>query len=116
VDEPIFFSVRFPSGQGARVYVLDVPAKRLIAHDLALNLWSTPVVADVRGKGTLELAGPAWRILEGPGSDTLPAWRNLRWTLLRLDLSAKAPAAPTWGAYMGTATDARYHPSTAGER
>jgi outer membrane protein assembly factor BamB len=114
VDEPVFFSVRFPSGQGSRVYVLHVPTRRLVAHDLALNLWSTPLVAAVRGKGALELAGPAWQVLEGPGSDTLPAWRNLRWELLRLDLSAKAPAAITWGAYMGTSSDGQYRPANGG--
>ncbi len=113
VDEPIFFSVRFPSGQGSRVYVLHVATRRLIAHELPQNLWSTPLVADVRGKGTLELAGPAWKILEGPGSDTLPAWRNLKWSLLRLDLAATAPPFRAWGAYMGTSSDGQYHPPEA---
>lgn len=114
VDEPIFFSVRFPSAQGARVYVLHEGTRRLVARDLPSNLWSTPVVADVRGRGTLELAGPTWRIATGAGSDTTAAWRNLRWELLRLDLSAAAPASPTWGAYMGTTNDAQYHPPAAG--
>jgi outer membrane protein assembly factor BamB len=115
VDEPIFFSVRFPSGQGSRVYVLHLPTRRLVAHDVAANLWSTPVVADVRGAGALELAGAAWRVDAGPGSDTLPAWRTLHWQLLRLDLSARAPDVVSWGGYMGTTNDGQYHPAV-GER
>ena len=38
------------------------------------------------------------------------SWRNLRWQLVRLDLSAAAPDYLSWAAYMGTATDGRFRP------
>jgi outer membrane protein assembly factor BamB len=104
VDEPIFFTVRFPAAQGARVHVLHLPTRRLATHDLADNLWSTPAVADPRRTGTLELIGVTWRM--GPnGTGSVP---DVQWQLLRLDLSAKTPTSITWGGYMGTLGDGNY--------
>jgi outer membrane protein assembly factor BamB len=110
VDEPIFSSIRFPSAQGARIYVLHVPTKTLITHDVPDNFWSTPLVADVRGTGALELVGISWRV----GTEGTQARPDLHWQLLRLDLSAKAPAFRSWAGYMGTETDGQYHPPTTG--
>jgi hypothetical protein len=110
VDEPIFFTVRFPAAQGARVHVLHVPTRRLATHDIADNLWSTPAVADPRRTGALELIGVTWRM--GPnGTGSVP---DVRWQLLRLDLSAKTPASVTWGGYMGTLGDGEYHAPKSG--
>ena len=107
IDEPIFFSIRFPAAQGARIYVLHLPTRKLIAHDVATNLWSTPVVADIRGTGTLELIALSWlQGIRGDGSMERP---DLQWQLLRLDLSAKTPAFRGWAGYMGTETDGAYH-------
>ncbi|AHG92391.1 FG-GAP repeat protein (plasmid) [Gemmatirosa kalamazoonensis] len=105
VDEPVFFTQRFPAAQGSRIHVLHLPTHRLASHDVPDNLWSTPVVADPRRTGTLELIGVSWRM--GPnGIASLP---DVQWQLLRLDLSAKTPSAITWGGYMGTTADGRYH-------
>lgn len=82
-DEPFFFSVRFPSGQGSRIYVLHVATGELIAHDLTTNFWSTPVISDARGTGTLELIGLGWTVGE---NRAVAAWRDLNWRLLRMDL------------------------------
>ena len=76
-------------------------------HDVTTNLWSTPAVADVRGKGNLELIALSW--LTGTEGGTM-AHPDLTWQLLRLDLSAKTPAFRGWAGYMGTATDGQYHP------
>ena len=110
VDEPIFFSARFPSAQGARIYVLHVPTRALVTHDVADNFWSTPLVADVRGTGGLELVGISWRAGTG-GTQARP---DLQWQLLRLDLSAKAPAFRGWAGYMGTNADGHYRPPATG--
>jgi outer membrane protein assembly factor BamB len=108
IDEPIFFSIRFPAAQGARIYVLHLPSRKLIAHDVPTNLWSTPAIADVRGTGTLELIAVSWlQGLRGDGSMERP---DYQWQLLRLDLSAKTPAFRSWAGYMGTLADAQYHP------
>lgn len=105
IDEPVFFSSRFPSQPGSRIYVLHLPTRTLVAHDLTQNLWSTPVIGDARGQGRLELAGAAWHVLTEGGSAERPA---LQWELLRLDLNAPAPAFRAWAGYMGTSSDARY--------
>jgi outer membrane protein assembly factor BamB len=109
VDEPIFFSTRFPSTQGGKIHVLHLPSKKLVVHDVEGNYWSTPVVADLRTRGALELIGLSWRAAAGTS-----ARPDLKWQLLRLDLSAKAPAFRGWAAYMGTQTDGHYRPAAAG--
>ena len=107
-DEPIFFSQRFPSAEGGRIYILDVASRKLTTHDVPTTFGSTPVIADVRGTGTLELIGLSWSMLTNPAAP--PGWRDLRSHLHRLDLNARVPASRTWAAYMGTETDGQYHP------
>ena len=132
VDEPIFFTVRFPSGHGGRIYVLDVASDSLIAHDVPTNIWTTPVIADPRGTGTLEMIGLAWSlqtdarspagssspggfdVLGDPGKGA-PTWRDLRWQLLRLNLGGRTPDSRSWAAYMGTASDGQYTPPAVGD-
>lgn len=105
IDEPFFFSLRYPAGQGGRIHILHGPSATLITHDVAGNLATTPVVADPRGSGTLELIALSWTIDTGSG----PAgWRDLRSHLLRLDLSAADPGVRAWAAYMGTQADGYY--------
>ena len=111
MDEPIFFSIRFPAAQGARIHVLHVPTRRLITHDVTSNLWSTPAVADVRGTGQLELVALSW--LQGARGDGSMARPDYQWSLLRLDLAAKTPSSRTWAGYMGTEADGQYHPPAA---
>lgn len=112
VDEPIFFTVRFPSGQGARIHILDAVADTLITHDLATNFWSTPAVADPRGTGTLELIGVTWS--QGPDTGEEPTWRDLSWQMFRMDLNAPTPDFLAWAGYMGTHGDAVYIPPSTG--
>jgi hypothetical protein len=107
VDEPMFFTTRFPAAQGARIHILHVPSRSLVTHDVPSNLWSTPGVADLRRTGTLELVALAW--LAGKEGGTM-AKPDLSWQLLRLDLSAKTPSFRGWAGYMGTATDGQFHP------
>lgn len=106
VDEPIFFSIKFPAAQGARIYVLHIPSRNLISYDVGTNLWSTPTVADIRGTGKLELVALSWTTGREAGTMGHP---NLQWQLTRLDLSAKTPTSRTWAAYMGTSGDGEYH-------
>lgn len=112
IDEPFFFSMRYPVGQGGRIHILHGPSKTLIAQDVPTNVATTPVIADPRRSGTLELIGLSWSI--GPGEGT-PDWRDLRSQLFRVDLSARTPALRSWAAYMGTATDGQYRPAGRGE-
>jgi hypothetical protein len=77
----------------------------LITRDVATNFWTTPVIADARGAGTLEMIGLSWSQGDTPGT---PRWRDLEWHLLRMDLGAKTPAFRAWAAYMGTATDGHF--------
>jgi hypothetical protein len=107
-DEPMFFTTRFPNAEGGRIYILPTSGN-LIAHELPLNSSSTPMIADVRGKGTLELIMTSWMLQ--PGSDSL-TWRDLRWQLHRMDLNAETPPFLGWGAYMGTHSDGKYRSST----
>ncbi len=107
-DEPVFFSQRFPSAEGGRVYILEIESKRLVTHDVATTFGTTPVIADPRKSGTLELIGLAWKMKVNPVAP--PSWRDLETYLLRMDLSAKAGGVRSWGAYMGTETDGRYRP------
>ena len=109
IDEPIFFSIQYPAGQGAKAYVLHIPSHRLIAHDFNANFWSTPAIADIRGKGSLEMIGLTW-LAGNQGTNGRP---DLTWKLLRLDLSAKPPASRSWAGYMGTSNDGEYHPAVA---
>ncbi|MGH7500486.1 MAG: hypothetical protein ACREL7_01900 [Longimicrobiales bacterium] len=105
IDEPFFFSERYPSAHGARIHILRLPSDSLITHDVATNFWSTPVIADARGAGTLELIGLSWLQKETFGP---PGWRDLRWQLLRMDLGVEAPSFRGWAGYMGTNADGIY--------
>jgi outer membrane protein assembly factor BamB len=110
IDELIFFSVRYPRAQAARIYILHAPSKTLIAHDVPVNLTTTPVIADPRHTGKLELIGVAWLITPGEGT---PDWHRLRTQLVRLDLNVPTPKYLTWSQYMGTGRDGRYRPPPA---
>jgi len=110
IDELIFFSVGYPRSQGARIHILHGPSKSLITHDVPVNLTTTPVLADPRRSGKLELIGVAWEILPGEGT---PDWRRLRTRLLRLDLSVPEPEYRIWAQYMGTGRDGLYRPPPA---
>ena len=82
-------------------------------YDLPTIFGTTPVIADVRGAGTLEMIGLGWQIQADSAvsaDSATVSWRNLRWQLVRLDLSAAAPDYLSWAAYMGTATDGRFRP------
>ena len=103
-DEPLFFSTKFPNAEGGRIYILEAPGK-LIGHELPFTSSSTPVAADVRNTGNLELIMTSWML--APGSDSL-TWRDLRWQLHRMNLNAKTPAFMAWPGYMGGRTDGRY--------
>jgi hypothetical protein len=105
VDEVLFFSIRFPAAQGARVHVLHAPSRTLRTHDMTSTLFSTPAVADLRRTGTLELIAPSWTMDTQGGTPEHPGYT---WQLDRLDLSAKTPAFLSWAGYMGTTTDGRY--------
>ena len=107
VDEPLFFTHRFPAAAGARIHILHLPSRTLVTHDVTATLWSTPLVADVRGTGKLELIALAWLV----GSGGTPSHPDATWQLLRLDLSAKTPPVRSWAGYMGTSTDGQYHPA-----
>jgi outer membrane protein assembly factor BamB len=116
IDEPVFFSTRFPGGQSSRVHILHLVSGKLITYDLPTILATTPVIADVRGTGTLEMIGLAWQIhgdsTAAADSQVVP-WQVMRWQLIRLDLSAPAPAFRSWAAYMGTTTDGHFRPQRA---
>jgi outer membrane protein assembly factor BamB len=105
VDEPIFFSGRFPSAQGARIHVLHLPSREIVSHDVPDNFWSTPIVADIARKGALELIGLSWRVGDDRSDQS---WKSLSWQLLRMELSARTPTSITWGGYMGSNRDAQY--------
>jgi outer membrane protein assembly factor BamB len=110
VDEPIFFSARFPGGRSSRIHVLHLASGKLIRYELPTIFATTPVIADPRNTGALELIGLAWQPhrAHGLAADTTAfTWRDLRWQLLRLDLSAQVPDAMTWAGYMGTAGNGR---------
>ncbi|NJD10419.1 MAG: hypothetical protein FIB01_08295 [Gemmatimonadetes bacterium] len=107
IDELIFFSVRYPRAQAARIHILHAPSKTLIAHDVSVNLTTTPVLADPRRTGKLELIGVAWGIKPGTGT---PTWRDLYTQLIRLDLNVPTPKYLTWSQYMGTGRDGMYRP------
>ena len=113
IDEPFFFSMRYPTTQGARIHILHAPSRSLITHDLPANFATTPLIADPRGTGTLELIGLSWRIAS---TDAAPDWRTLTWQLLRLALDARTPAFSSWAAYMGTASDGHYAAPAAANR
>ena len=105
IDEPIFFSFRYPMAQGGRIHILHGPSKRLITHDLTDNFATTPVIADPRHTGKLELIGLSWNIDQAAENTD---WRALRWQLLRLDLSAPALPFRSWAGYMGTMANGIY--------
>ena len=105
IDEPFFFSMRYPTARGGRIHVLDVSTRQLVTHDVSGNMASTPLIADPRQTGTLELIALSWHI--GPGAGA-PDWRNMSWELTRLDLGAPTPPLMAWAGYMGTAANGRY--------
>jgi outer membrane protein assembly factor BamB len=111
IDELVFFSVNYPVAQAARIHILHAPSKTLIAHDVPLNLTTTPVIADPRRTGKLELIGVAWEITPGEGT---PDWRRLRTQLIRLDLGVPTPAFLAWAEYMGSNRDGTYPPRATG--
>jgi hypothetical protein len=113
VDEPFFFSMRYPTAQGGRIHILHAPSRHLVTHDISSNLASTPAIADPRAMGTLELILLSWEI--GKVSEA-PGWRDLRSHLMRLDLNAAMPVFRSWAGYMGTAMDGQYRPGGVDER
>ena len=113
VDEVLFFSIRFPAAQGARIHIVHLPTRTLITRDVPTNLWSTPAVADIRGAGRLELIALSWLTGTKGGSMAHP---DLSWQLLRLDLSARTPAFRSWAGYMGTENDGQFHPASSATR
>jgi hypothetical protein len=108
IDEPLFFSTRFPTAQGSRIHVLYIPSRALRTHDVETNYWTTPIVADVLGRGSLELIGLSWRV--GENRETA-AWRDLQWQLTRRHLTSQVPAQRSWAGYMGTSSDGQYRPA-----
>lgn len=80
IDEPFFFSVRYPNGVGARIHLVQTASSSLITHDLPTNYWTTPAIADARGRDTLELIGLSW--LQNADS-------GLTWQLSRLNLGPR---------------------------
>jgi outer membrane protein assembly factor BamB len=105
IDELVFFSVRFPRAPGGRIHIFHGASGELIVHETPTTFGTTPVIADPRGAGTLELIGLSWS-LEAV-TDTVD-WRNMRWQLLRLDLGVAPPPVRSWAGYMGTAADGWY--------
>jgi hypothetical protein len=105
LDELFFFSLRYPTAAGSRIYIHHAPSQSLITHDIDTNSASTPLIADPRGAGTLELIAPSWTIGITAGA---PDWRDLSSHLLRFDLAAPTPAFRGWAGYMGTAADGSY--------
>jgi outer membrane protein assembly factor BamB len=103
IDEPFFFSVKYPNGVGARIHVLQAATRMLITYDVPTNYWTTPVIADAARRGRLELIGLSWL----QDTDTVPEWTGVQWQLSRLDLNAKTPEFMSWSAYMGTHSDGR---------
>lgn len=98
IDEPIFFSDRFPNGAGGRVYILHGPSSQLLRHDLPMHLASTPLIADPRGTGKLELISLGWHMTHQPDPITR---QQTKWDLLRLALDAPVPEVMAWPGYMG---------------
>jgi hypothetical protein len=102
IDELFLF------GDPGHVQIYHAPSQELIGHELDAQLSATPLIADPRGAGRLELIGVSWwNRSPGPG---LADWRHLGSELLRLDLSADTPAFRSWAGYMGTGADGIYHP------
>ena len=113
VDEPFFFSMRYPTAQGGRIHIFHIPSRTMVTHDIPTNLASTPAIADPRRTGSLELILLSWNIGE---TTEAPDWRDLRSHLMRLDLTAATPEFRSWGGYMGTAADGQYRPVRSNER
>jgi outer membrane protein assembly factor BamB len=115
IDEPFFFSMRYPTAQGGRIHIYHIPSRGMVHHDIPTNVASTPAIADPRATGTLELILLSWNI-DAISESEAPSWRNLRSHLMRLDLSAATPEFRGWAAYMGTATDGHYRTTADNER
>jgi hypothetical protein len=107
VDEPFFFGAR------GRIHVQHGASGELIVHDLPAHFGATPIIADPRRSGSLELIGVAWENAAEGTETGVARWRNLSCRLLRLQLNADTPASLSWGAYMGTSLDGHYRPVTA---
>lgn len=108
LDDLFFFSMRYPTARGSRIHILHAASQALITHELDTNAASTPLIADPRRTGTLELIVPAWSIVD---VTDVPDWHNLRVHLHRLDLGAPTPGFLGWAGYMGTDADGRYTPA-----
>lgn len=78
-----------------------------------MSFSATPLIADPRGAGGLELIGVAWRNT-GQTAPGAMDWRAVRLELLRLDLGAPGPGTPSWAGYMGTDTDGQFPPGGTG--
>lgn len=105
IDEPFFFSTRFPRAPSSRIHVLHGASSEQITHEVPHTLTATPRIADPRGTGALELIALSWRV---DATNEAPDWRDMSWLLLRLDLTTPTPAFPSWAGYMGTAGDGVY--------
>jgi outer membrane protein assembly factor BamB len=105
IDEPFFFAMRYPVGQGGIIHVLHMPSNTVITQNVPANPASTPFIGDPRNTGKLELIGLSWSIMSGDGT---PDWQDLQSQMFRADLSADVPAVRSWAAYMGTSLDGSY--------
>ena len=104
VDEPIFF------GSRGRIHIHHGATGELIVHDIPAYFSATPLIADPRRTGSLELIGVAWEnAAEGEG---VAHWRNLSCQLLRMNLNAATPERLSWAGYMGTAHDGQFPPAS----
>jgi outer membrane protein assembly factor BamB len=106
IDELIFFA--YPG----RIYIYYPLSKNLVTHDLGANFSGTPVIADPRRTGSLELIGVAWQVLPHEGEAAVAG--DVMSRLLRLNLNAPTPEFMAWGSYMGTHNDGQYGRSGVG--
>ena len=113
IDEPFFFAMRYPVGQGGIIHVLHMPSNTVVTQNVPANPASTPFIGDPRNTGRLELIGLSWSIKSGDGT---PGWQDLQSQMFRVDLSADVPAFPSWTAYMGTSLDGSYGGAGRGSR
>ena len=105
IDEPFFFAMRYPVGQGGIIHVLHMSSNTVVTQDVPANPASTPFIGDPRNTGRLELIGLSWSIKSGDGT---PDWQDLQSQMFRVDLSADVPTFRSWAAYMGTSLNGSY--------
>ncbi len=106
IEELVFFA------DPGHIYIYYPLSKKLVTHEIGASLSATPIIADPRGTGSLELIGVSWRVLPH-GSEAATA-ADVRSELLRLNLDARPPRFVAWGGYMGTRADGRYDRPEAG--